>query len=164
MSSTDEDAWSRQTVNGEASDGGREYWQLATVAPDWKIVHLLYSYNAVEVKPVPESFKELAGREAASPCDAAGRPAGIGRATRPSVELPRHSGPGHVVDVDAQTRQQSVAFLAIFSIEKRRRSHSGCRAVVVGGGAGVARARSAQKSFFVVRELSAAKAIPKSKK
>ncbi len=44
-------------VNGEASNWGREYWQLAKVGPDWKIVHLMYSYNAVEVKPVPESFK-----------------------------------------------------------------------------------------------------------
>jgi ketosteroid isomerase-like protein len=44
-------------VNGEASNWGREYWQLAKVGPDWKIVHLIYSYHAVEVKPVPESFK-----------------------------------------------------------------------------------------------------------
>ena len=44
-------------VDGAASNWGREYWQLAKAGPDWKIVHLMYSYNAVEVKPVPESFK-----------------------------------------------------------------------------------------------------------
>jgi hypothetical protein len=44
-------------VNGAASNWGREYWQLAKVGSDWKILHLLYSYNAVEVKSVPPSLR-----------------------------------------------------------------------------------------------------------
>jgi hypothetical protein len=39
------------------SNWGREYWQLAKDGTSWKILHLLYSYNAIEVKPLPATYR-----------------------------------------------------------------------------------------------------------
>lgn len=43
--------------DGTVSNWGREYWQLAKVGTSWKILHLLYSYNATEVRPVPPTHR-----------------------------------------------------------------------------------------------------------
>lgn len=43
--------------NGAVSNWGREYWQLAKDGTSWKILHLLYSYNAIEVKPLPATYR-----------------------------------------------------------------------------------------------------------
>ncbi len=44
-------------TDGAASNWGRESWQMVEVGAEWKILHLLYSYNAVEVAPVPDTLR-----------------------------------------------------------------------------------------------------------
>lgn len=44
-------------MNGQFTNWGKEGWHLVKENGNWKILHLVYSYNFVQVKPVPDLFK-----------------------------------------------------------------------------------------------------------